>query len=73
MISKEKQELLKYYDIGLNAYKQRKWDDAIKAFEMALKIDSTDGPSVLYYKRSKNYKDNPPPPDWDGVTTMTTK
>ena len=73
MITKEKEEVLKYYNLGLSAYKQRKWDDAIKAFDMALSVDPQDGPSKLYLDRSKNYKATPPPDDWDGVFTMTTK
>jgi uncharacterized protein HemY len=73
MITKEKEELLKYYTLGLTAYKQRKWDDAIRAFETALKHDAADGPSALYLQRAKDFKQNPPPPDWDGVFTMTTK
>ena len=73
MISKEKEELLKYYNLGLSAYKQRKWDDAIRSFEMALKIDPEDGPSGLYLDRARNYRETPPPEDWDGVFVMTTK
>ena len=73
MISKEKQELLKYYNQGLAAYKQRKWDDAISNFEMALKVVPDDGPSELYLERAKAFKVTPPADDWDGVTTMTTK
>ena len=38
MLTREKEELLKYYNQGLTAYKQRKWDDAIRSFEMALKL-----------------------------------
>jgi len=73
MISKQKEEMIKYYNLGLIAYKQKKWDEAIKAFEMALKADPKDGPSELYLDRAKNYKLNPPPEDWDGVFVMTTK
>ncbi len=73
MLSKEKEEVLKHYNMGLAAYKQRKWDDAIRYFESALKIDPKDGPSEVYLERSKNFKLNPPPADWDGVYTMTTK
>jgi len=73
MITKEKEELLKFYNLGLAAYKQRKWDDAIKSFEMALKIILGDGPSELYLERSRTFKENPPPDDWDGVYVMTTK
>ena len=73
MITKDKEDLLKYYNLGLAAYKQRKWDEAIKAFEMAQKIDPKDGPSELYLQRAKNYKQTPPLDDWDGVFIMTTK
>lgn len=73
MIGKEKEELLKYYNLGLTAYKQRKWDEAIKAFEMALKIVPDDGPSAVYLDRANQYRENPPPDDWDGVFVMKTK
>lgn len=73
MLSKEKEELLKYYNLGLAAYKQRKWDDAIRAFEMALKLFPGDGPSELYLERSRSFRETPPPEDWDGVFVMTTK
>jgi len=73
MISKEKEEVLKYYNLGLVAYKQKKWDEAIKAFEMALRVDPGDGPSELYLQRAREYKISPPGPDWDGVFIMTSK
>jgi len=73
VISREKEEMLKHYNQGLILYKQRKWDDAIRAFEMALKAEPKDGPSALYLDRARNYRQNPPPEDWDGVFTMTTK
>lgn len=73
MITKEKEELLKYYNLGLTAYKQRKWDEAIRSFDQALKIDANDGPSDVYLKRAKQYKESPPADDWDGVFIMTTK
>jgi len=73
MLTKQKEELLKYYNLGLAAYKQRKWDEAIGAFEAALKVAPDDGPSELYLDRAKNYKQTPPPENWDGVFIMTTK
>lgn len=73
MITAEKKEMLKYYNIGLNAYKQRKWDESIASFQKALEIIPDDGPSRLYLERSRDYKETPPPDDWDGVFTMTTK
>lgn len=73
MITKEKKELLRLYNLGLAAYKQRKWGEAVKNFAEALKIDPADGPSEIYFERAKNYMDTPPSDDWDGVFTMTTK
>lgn len=73
MITKEKQAVLDFYNAGLTAYKQRKWDDAMNSFTKALGVDPNDGPSKLYLDRAANYKQNPPPEDWDGVFTMTTK
>ncbi len=73
MLTKEKEQMLNYYNLGLTAYKQRKWDEAINAFEMALKATPGDGPSKLYLERSRAYKQTPPPDDWDGVFIMTTK
>ena len=73
MISKEKEEVLKYYNLGLTAYKQRKWEEAIRSFQQALTIDPDDGPSDVYLTRAKQFRENPPPDDWDGVFVMTTK
>ena len=73
MLSDAKKELLEYYNQGLVAYKQRKWDVAEAAFASALRIDPKDGPSNLYLERVKEYGKNPPPDDWDGVFIMTVK
>jgi len=73
MITREKEELLRYYNEGLTLYKLRKWSDAEKMFEKALSIIPSDGPSKLYLDRSRNFMQNPPSEDWDGVFVMTTK
>jgi adenylate cyclase len=73
MITKEMEEMLKFYNLGLAAYKQKKWDEAIRAFEKALNIQPDDGPSELYLQRSRAFKEAPPAENWDGVFVMTTK
>ena len=73
MLTDQKKEVLRLYNLGLNAYKLRKWDDAISIFSSALKVDPSDGPSALYLDRAQKYKQTPPPDDWDGVFVMTTK
>ena len=73
MLTEQKKEVLRLYNLGLNAYKLRKWDESISLFSEALKVDPQDGPSKLYLDRAQNYKKTPPPDDWDGVFVMTTK
>lgn len=73
MMTKEKEDLLKYYNLGLAAYKQMKWDEAIGHFRKALDIVPGDGPSEEYLRRCTTFRENPPGEDWDGVFVMTTK
>ena len=73
MISDDKKKVLQLFAEGRALYKQRSFSDALKKFTEALKADKDDGPSKVYYARCRMYLDNPPPPEWDGVFTMTTK
>lgn len=68
-----KKKVVNAYNIGMNFYKARKWDDGILSFQAALKIDPEDGPSKTYLKRCQVFKESPPPADWDGVFVMKTK
>ena len=67
------QGLLELYNQGLEFYKKKEWDAAVKKFEESIKLDPNDGPSKLYLERCQHFKKMPPPEDWDGVFTMTTK
>ncbi len=73
MLSPEMEKVLNHYNKGLASYKQRKWEEARLQFKMALEIKPDDGPSKLYLERCEHFQKNPPPSDWDGVFTMTTK
>jgi tetratricopeptide (TPR) repeat protein len=73
MLSEELKKVLENYNEGLKLYRERKFNEALKYFEEALKLKPDDGPSKLYVERCKMLIDNPPPEDWDGVFTMTTK
>lgn len=63
----------KYYTKGLAAYRDRRWDEAISHFEKALDITPDDGPSRTLQTRCQEYKEDPPPEDWNGSYTMKTK
>jgi class 3 adenylate cyclase/flagellar basal body-associated protein FliL len=51
---------------GLAAYRERKWDDALRAFGTSLEAVPDDGPSMALISRIEGLKANPPPQDWDG-------
>ncbi|MCF7805785.1 MAG: adenylate/guanylate cyclase domain-containing protein [Candidatus Marinimicrobia bacterium] len=65
--------ILEPYNSGIEHYFNREWDAGIQAFTEALEIDPDDGPSQLFLERCRSYKKNPPPEDWDGAFTMTSK
>ena len=73
MITEDKQRVLDLFEEGRKQYKLMNFEGAKNYFAQALKIDSEDGPSKVYYARCKHYVDNPPPEDWDGVFVMKTK
>lgn len=73
MLTPELKKFLDTYNEGLKLYRERKFSEALKYFEEALKLRENDGPSKLYIERCKMLIDNPPPENWDGVFTMTTK
>jgi class 3 adenylate cyclase len=51
---------------GLAAYREQRWDDALRALNASLAAMPGDGPSMALLKRIENLKANPPPPGWDG-------
>ena len=68
-----KLDMLDVYNEALVAYKKREFEAALQLFEKVVAHTSGDGPSELYIARCKAYIEEPPPEDWDGVYTMTTK
>ncbi|MDH4199214.1 MAG: tetratricopeptide repeat protein [Spirochaetia bacterium] len=73
MITPEMQKVLIFYNEGLALYKQKKWKEALTKFKQAVQAKPDDGPSKLYVTRCEHFIETPPPADWDGVFTMTTK
>lgn len=63
---KEK-ELAEMFRDGLNKYRHKKWDDAILAFKLCLKIKPDDNPSKLFIQRSEAFKKSPPEEAWQGI------
>jgi hypothetical protein len=73
MITDEKRKALELFAAGRKTYKLMKFAEAKECFRQTLESDPSDSPSKVYLERCSYYIDNPPPEDWDGVFTMTTK
>ena len=73
IVSDEMNQVLEFYNEGLALYKKKQFHEAIRQFQKALEMKPKDGPSILYIERCEVFIQNPPPEDWDGVYTMTTK
>ncbi|MEO6861537.1 MAG: GAF domain-containing protein [Microcoleus sp.] len=69
----ETERFLELYNNGRHAYIARNFQQAINWFEAALAMRPSDRPVEVQIERSLSYLEVPPPDDWDGVHTMTTK
>jgi adenylate cyclase len=72
-LTSEETGMLRLFEIALLHYKSREWERAKEAFEKILRDHPADGPSSLYLNRVAALLDNPPGPEWEPVTTFTTK
>ena len=72
-LSAERTKAMAQFAVGLGIYRQKDFEKAEDKFNEVLGILPDDGPSLTYIKRCADYKDNPPPEDWDGVYQMTSK
>jgi hypothetical protein len=73
MISEEQKRVLELFKEGRRLYTMQKFQEAREVFERAIAIDREDGPSRIYHQRCKQYLEDPPGDDWDGVFVMKTK
>lgn len=61
------------FETGFKLFHERRFDEAINAFTRALNLKPDDECTQLYIERCQVYLAEPPPDDWDGVSTMKTK
>jgi len=65
--------LRQHYAEGLAAYRERRWDDAARAFAAALDVVPGDGPSLAFKTRVEGFRQKPPAADWDGAWHLDSK
>ncbi|HXV07015.1 MAG TPA: hypothetical protein VD791_03240, partial [Burkholderiales bacterium] len=58
---------------GLEAYRQRDWDEALALFRQTLTLFPGDGPARTMAERCEACRRTPPPAQWDGVFEQTFK
>jgi len=58
---------------GRTSYQQRQWREAIGIFQEMIERWPDDGPARIFIERCREYLQNDPGPEWDGVCTMTHK
>jgi len=63
----------KLFTKAFQLYLERRWDAAISLLEDVKSHYGEDYTTMLYLERCKNFKENPPPEDWDGVVHLTEK
>jgi class 3 adenylate cyclase len=65
-LTQQQSSLRDRYLEALAAYREQRWDDALRALDASLKAMPGDGPSLALLKRIEGFKVNPPPQDWGG-------
>jgi PAS domain S-box-containing protein len=72
-LSDATRKLIDNYSKGLSSYKDRKWGEALKNFQIIKDDIPEDGPTEIMIERCRLYRENPPPDNWDGVFEHVTK
>lgn len=81
-ITPEDRECIEVFEAGARFYQDGKWEKAIERFEQSAVLEKLQpgkipgiktNPSKIFIERCRNLQLTPPPDDWDGVYSMTTK
>jgi adenylate cyclase len=66
-------QIAEVFSHGYQLYRARRFTEALDSFKAALEANTTDHVAEIYIERTLEFIENPPPEDWDGIYTMTTK
>jgi adenylate cyclase len=66
-------QAVEWFTEGLARYRAKAFPEAIQAFNEALALRPSDGPSKAYLNRCEYFMKEPPPEHWDGVWHMKEK
>jgi adenylate cyclase len=71
--SSEQKAWVEEFHAALADYRNHHWSGALQAFQAILEKHPRDGAARLYVERCLTLEKNPPPENWEGVYTLTTK
>ena len=66
-------EICRLTEEAFAAYQERRWSDAIAAYQRLAAMAPDDKVPAIFIERCQHYLADPPPPDWTGVYEMKTK
>ncbi|MFZ7125768.1 MAG: CHASE2 domain-containing protein [Desulfobacterales bacterium] len=66
-LSGDRQQMLLDYAAGFDAYRNRRWGEALGFFRKCRRLCPDDGPSRIMAERCRTYREAPPPEEWDGA------
>jgi adenylate cyclase len=69
----EQEQAFRLYAAGLEAYRERRWYEAVALFNEVLTLWPGDGPSRIMADRCLTYQKTPPPEEWGSVFEATHK
>ena len=69
----ESEQLQAEFLEAMQAYDNRDWDAALRAFEGVVQRFPSDGPSKVFIMRCMAFQAHPPSDDWDGVVHLDAK
>ena len=72
-IATSKQLTIELYNRARKCYLKRDFARALANFSMVMDINNQDKATKLHIERCQHFLNNPPPKDWDGVWTLTSK
>ncbi len=72
-LTEEQTKAFAYYHKGLELYRKQEWEEAAKYFNAVFKFIPDDPPSKVFIERCREFYNNPPGEDWDGVFTAAGK
>lgn len=72
-VDSETLDLRDGFEEALETYRRRDWQEAINRFQELQKQFPEDGPTTIFLDRAREFRENPPPDDWNGVYRLTKK